>query len=160
MPIPIKPINDKNSSYENNYVNDYSFLANYSPNSLINQNNNPNNKLKVQASNSDAEILMKLWLDSEKSNNKLSFSGRSNLSQREISKLKTYGFIVGSSNEFELTEKGKRVITVMALGETNNFEKNRKNKNYLEILASMDKKDKKGYRIPKFASNNSNNLKI
>lgn len=159
MPIPIKPINDKSSSYENNYINDYSFLANYSP--ISNENkDSKNSKLKVHASNSDADILMRLWLDSEKNNNKLSFSGKSDLSQREISKLKSYGFIEGSSNEFELTEKGKRVITVMALGETNNFEKNRKNKNYLEILASMDKKDKKGYRIPKFASNNSNNLRI
>jgi hypothetical protein len=149
MPVPIMPIKD-NSEENNNFV-DYSFLANF-------QGALENKKKKVEASNSDAELLMKVWLDSEKNENGLSL--KENFSSRDIMRLKTYGFIQGSSSEFELTEKGKKVITVMALGEANRFEKSRVQKSYLEIMASMDKKGKKGYRIPKFASNNSNNLKI
>ena len=44
--------------------------------------------------------------------------------------------------------------------EGNKFEKGKKEKNYLEIMASMDKRGKDGYRIPKFCSSNSNNLNV
>ena len=56
------------------------------------------------------------------------------------------------------------VITTMSLGEQSQFEKKRQNKSYTEILASMDKRGKKGYRSaskdPKFSTNNSNRLDL
>jgi len=149
MPIPIKPINE---SQENNMYLDYSFLANQ----VV-----KNEKKVVTASNNDADLLMKIWLDAKNENNKYKISSDLGLTSRDIMRLKTYGLVKGSSNEeVEITERGKRVITVMALGEGNKFEKGKSDKNYLEILASMDKRGKDGYRLPKFCSNNSNNIDL
>ena len=49
--------------------------------------------------------------------------------------------------------KGKRVIKTMALGETSSFLQKKENKTYSEILASMNKKNKPGYRMPRIAYN-------
>lgn len=149
MPIPIRPF-ENNTTDSNRFV-DYSFLAKQ----IIN-----NDKKKVTASNKDAELLMKIWLEAENKDNKFVISSDLNLSSRDIMRLKTYGLIAGSSNSLEITERGRKVITVMALGEGNKFEKGKKEKNYLEIMASMDKRGKDGYRIPKFCSSNSNNLNV
>ena len=70
------------------------------------------------------------------------------------------GFLTGGVDEVKLTRSGKIVITTMALGEVNSFAKAKQQKSYTEILASMDKRGKKGYRIPKYAANTSNNLKL
>jgi hypothetical protein len=103
---------------------------------------------------------MKIWLNADKSDNKYRITSNVELSSREIMRLKTHGFVTGNSDQVEFTDRGKKVITVMALGEGNHFQENRKEKSYIEILASMDKRGKQGYRTPKFAANNSNNLRI
>ena len=59
----------------------------------------------------------------------------------------------------EITKRGKTIITTMALGEPNKFETSKQQKSYTEILASMDKRGKKGYRTPKYAASNSLNLR-
>jgi hypothetical protein len=138
---------------EKNTFLDYSFLAQQIP--QIN-----NNKKTVTASNNDATILMKIWLEAESRNDNYVISADLGLSSRDIMRLKTYGLITGGSSEVKITDRGRKVITVMALGEGNKFEKGKKNKDYLEILASMDKRGKEGYRIPKFCSSSSNNLDI
>jgi hypothetical protein len=136
MPLPIAPIGPGNGHpQENNMFVDYSFLA---------QKVVENDKIKVTASNKDADILMKIWLEAERKGGKFAVSSDLGLSSRDITRLK----------------RGKKVITVMALGEGNKFEKGRKEKNYLEIMASMDKRGKDGYRIPKFCSSTSNNLNV
>ena len=48
----------------------------------------------------------------------------------------------------------------MALGEVNRFEKSRQDKPYNEILAGLSKKNKPGYRVPKYASSCSNNIRL
>jgi hypothetical protein len=152
MPLPIAPIGPGNGHpQENNMFVDYSFLA---------QKVIQTEKKKVTASNKDADLLMKIWLEAESKGGKFTVSSDLGLNSRDIMRLKTYGLIAGDSNELEITARGKKVITVMALGEGNKFEKGRKEKNYLEIMASMDKKGKDGYRIPKFCSNTSNNLNV
>lgn len=149
MPIPIRPMQGQQED-SNKYV-DYSFLAKQ----VIR-----NDKKKVTASNKDADILMKIWLSGKDNNDKYLISSDLGLDSRDIMRLKTYGLVTGDGNEVRFTERGKKVITVMALGEGNKFEKSRSDKNYLEILASMDKRGKNGYRIPKFCSNTSNNINV
>jgi len=152
MPLPIAPIGPgRGSPQESNLFVDYSFLA---------QKVVESDKKKVTASNKDADLLMKIWLEAESRNGNLLVSSRLGITSRDVMRLKTFGLVTGSSDELQLTERGKKVITVMALGESNNFEKGKSDKSYLEILASMDKRGKDGYRIPKFCSNNSNSLNI
>ena len=142
MPIPIAPIGSGNGHpQENNKFVDYSFLA---------QKIVETDKKKVTASNKDADLLMKIWLEAETKNGKILVSSRIGITSRDIMRLKTFGLITGNADELQLTERGRKVITVMALGEGNKFEKGKLDKNYLEITASMDKRGKEGYRIPKY----------
>ena len=151
MPVPIKSIFD--ASAPNNSGVDYSFLAHYM------ENPKPSKKKLITASNKDAELLFKLWYEADKKDNE-TFAIDASMKARDISRLKSKGFITGNKEEVKITKKGKIVITTMVLSEPNNFEKKKQKKTYNEILASMDKRGKKGYRIPKFASNNSNNLRL
>jgi hypothetical protein len=142
MPIPIKPIED------NNHI-DYSFLLN----SYV-----PSTSKKVFASDNDASLLFKMWAKNDQ--DKIKVSELKDVNARDISRLKTMGFIVADNDEIKLTKKGRIIITTMALGEVNQFEKKKQEKKYTEILASMDKRGKKGYRIPKYATNNDNNIRL
>jgi hypothetical protein len=141
-----------NSPEENNMFVDYSFLLQQKPQA--------NSKKKVTASNNDADMLMRIWLEAETKNEDFVISSTLGLSTRDISRLKSYGLITGGSDSVQITDRGRKVITVMALGEGNKFEKGRSEKSYKEILASMDHRGKSGYRIPKFCANNSNSLNI
>jgi len=150
MPVPIRSIPDQ--QIEKNYSIDYSFLL-----------NGPSPKKTVTASNKDADLLFELWSKGEKVSapNTVKISELSNFSKRDLTRLKTMGFISTSNDGIvEITKKGKTVITTMALGEVSTYEKNSEPKKYTEILASMDKRNKTGYRTPKFATNNNNNLRL
>ena len=153
MPVPIMPIPDNRR--EDKVSRDYSILLNVSP-SL------PPKKKTVQASNSDATLLFEIWTKGEKSSNEdsVKISSVMNISSKDIMRLKTMGFLTGGIDEVQFTRRGKIVITTMALGEVNNFEKNRQPKSYTEILASMNKRGKKGFRIPAYSANTSNNLRL
>jgi len=70
------------------------------------------------------------------------------------------GLLTGGADTVKVTSRAKRVITVMALGEVNHFETTRQDKPYNEILAGLSKKNKPGYRIPKYAASSSNNLRL
>lgn len=148
MPIPIRPRHESNE--RNSYV-DYSFLTRNLPAA---------SKKTVTASNNDASALMKIWTDASSEGDQFTISSDLGLSQRDITRLKTYGLLAGSSEKVSFTERGKKILTVMALGEGNKFQKDTKEKSYLEIMASMDHRGKAGYRIPKFASSSSNNLRL
>ena len=116
MPIPIKPIPDPQREDKNQA--DYSFLMNLAPATA-----SPKKKT-VQASNRDASLLFQIWASGEKSNDDtIKISQKLGITSREIMRLKTMGFLTGSSEEVKFTGKGKVVITTMALGETNKFEK-------------------------------------
>jgi len=133
MPVPIKPIKDKE---ENNYM-DYSFLA-----SIVLKEQS--NKKVITASDSDAKLLYEIWCNSEKKGENTYKISSAN--SNDIVRLKTKGFLSGDINSINFTKKGKTVITTMALAEPNKFEKKRQEKSYTEILASMNKRGKKGYR--------------
>ena len=148
MPVPIMLIPDK-SQKQDKYVIDYSFLG--APIEAP--------KKKVMASNKDANLLFDLWSKSEKIGGD-TFNLDSSAESKDVLRLKARGFLTGSLREVTLTRKGKMVVTTMALSEPNRFSKDKKQKDYNEILASMDKRGKKGYRIPKFATNNNNNLRL
>jgi len=154
MPIPIRAIPDHTIEDKNNSGVDYSFLTNYFT-------AKPSNKKIVTASNQDASLLFEIWRKGEKAKNGDSIKvADCKINNQEILRLKTMGLITGGADTIKITERGKRVITVMALGEVNKFEKSKQNKPYNEILAGLSKKDKPGYRIPKFAASSSNNLRL
>lgn len=152
MPVPIMRVPD-NKKDQNTCI-DYSFLL---------TNPTPQRKTVV-ASNKDASLLFELWENGEKLDDNIKIKASPNITSRDILRLKTLGFLVGDLNTIKFTRKGKMVITTMALGEKSQFEKNRSPKSYTEILASMSKKGKKGFRMagtdPKFTTNNSNNLDL
>ena len=153
MPVPIKPIPDR--VRDDRMVSDFSMLLNVSPNI-------PAKKKTVQASNNDASLLFEIWAKGEKAEDEdtIKIDPSMNISSRDIMRLKTMGFLTGGVDEVKFTRRGKIVITTMALGETNKFEKSKEQKKYTEILASMDKRGKKGYRDPRFAANTSNQLRL
>lgn len=139
MPLPILPINNNNEENNNSGLLDYSFLFN-------------NNLTKTSGfrvvSNKDADLLMKIWLKGDKKNN-FQFGIDENIcSKTDVSRLKVNGLVEASAGGgVVFTEKAKKVITTMTLGEQNRFLNSKKEKNYTEILASMDKRGKKGYRV-------------
>lgn len=150
MPVPIRNIPDQ--QIEKHYNIDYSFLL-----------NGPATKKTVIASNKDADLLFELWSKGEKvdESDAIKLSDSSGFNKKDLIRLKTMGLISASEDGIvKITKKGKTVITTMALGEESTFEKNSEPKKYTEILASMDKRKKTGYRIPKFANNNNNNLRL
>lgn len=149
MPVPIRPLfNQENSD---SHGIDYSFLFNNPPPS--------SNKKMVHASNQDATLLFNLWTKGHKDGD--SFKASSvEMPQKDITRLKSRGFICGGTEDIRLTNKGRAVITTMALAEPNKFEQRSEHKNYNEILADMNKRGKPGYRIPKMSSDNSNKLRL
>jgi hypothetical protein len=153
MPVPIMGIPD-NRREDSNQV-DYSFLANLEPASI-----QPKKK-KVYASNRDAELLYKIWESGQKGDteNTVKVDGV-DISSRDIMRLKTKGFLTGSTDEVVFTSKGKSVITTMVLGETNNFEKKRQKKSYTEILANMNKRGKPGFRMAQNSNYSVSNYNI
>ena len=148
MPVPIGRVPD--NAKESKNVGDYSFLF----------NSQPLEKKTTTASNKDASMLLEIWSKGErvKSSESIKISSDINVTSRDIMRLKTMGLIAGDSNEITFTRRGKIIITTMTLGEESKFEEKRQAKPYSEILASMKKSD--GYRIPKFAANNSNSLNL
>jgi len=152
MPVPIMRVPDKQQDKKTTM--DYSFLL-----------NNPiAPKKTVVASNRDASLLFDLWANGEKMADTVKIKPNPNVTSKDILRLKTLGFLTGDLNVIKFTRKGKLVITTMALGEKSQFEKNREQKSYTEILANMNKRGKKGFRIagsdPQFAVNTSNNMDL
>lgn len=153
MPIPIKYIHDQDV-VKSTHI-DYSFLF-----------NEPPKKLKVTASDKDAKLLFELWSNGSKHHkaDTVKIDPSFNIASRDLMRLKALGFISGNNDEVEFTRKGKMVITTMSLSEQSAFEKIKKEKSYTEILAGMNKKGKKGFRMaasdPKFDINTGNNLNL
>ena len=152
MPVPIMRVPDKQKDYNTSI--DYSFLL----------NNPVPQKKTVVASNQDASMLFELWENGEKVDDTIKINPSPNVTAKDILRLKTLGFLVGDLSAVKFTRKGKIVITTMALGEKSQFEKNREPKKYTEILASMNKRGKKGFRTAsdqsKFSIDNSNKLNL
>jgi hypothetical protein len=151
MPVPIRLNRDCG---ENNKLElDYSFL--------FQQQVQPTSKKTVIASNKDAELLYSLWERSETTGkDTFKINTASGISPKDILTLKARGFITGGVDELKFTQRGRVIVTTIALSEPNNFAKNAERKGYSEILASMDKRGKKGYRLPKYAANTSNFLRL
>lgn len=165
MPVPIRclPGYFHNQGGEPKPSIDYSFL--------FDQMQGVPQKRSVTASNHDASILYEIWLNGEKiGDHKYRIAdvvANKTITSRDVMSLKARGFVTGGLEEVELTQKGRSIITTMALGESNAFLKGKKGKNYSEILASMNKRGKKGYRIastgqgsPKYRADNSNSIDL
>ena len=152
MPIPIRPMKENERDY-NGLAMDYSFLATVKLES-------ESNKKIVEASNMEADSIVEIWTKGEKISENTYNIAKSNIDKGNISRLKAKGLISSKGDEISFTNRGKSIITTMALGESNAFLKVQNKKSYKEIMASMSKKNESGYRIPKFASDNSNNLNL
>lgn len=146
MPIPIKPYHElpwggESSGTSTNMGN---FFLDYE--SLYTNLENTKKK-EVTASNKDASILFKIWQQGKKTNNKIRITNELGITSSDVLRLKANGFLTGGADEVSFTPIGRKIITTMSLGEENAFMKNRKQKSFHEILASMDKRGKQGYRI-------------
>lgn len=151
MPIPIIPLSHREN--KNPSEQQFSSFFNSSLDFLSNNHENNTNSRKIEASNKDADSLLKIWINGTKlQNGTFDVKNVKEITSSEIENLKRNGFITMANEKVSFTSRGKLIITTMCLGENNNFLKNKKNVSYKEILASMDKSNKKGYRIPKFAS--------
>jgi hypothetical protein len=152
MPVPVNLISDL----------DKSFFQGLDLSTLMPYVDKPVEGFKklASASNEDANLLFQIWSSSQKNNDGDSFKIAADVNPKDVLKLKTRGLISGGADDIKFTKKGKMVITVMALSEPSKFEKLITGKKYNEILASMDKRGKPGYRVPKFASNNNNCLNL
>jgi len=148
MPVPIKPIEDKSVTNPFHRGMDYSFLAN--------QLEQTPKKKVIQASNKDAKLLFDIWTKSKKVGNNYNVES---INSKDVIRLKSRGFITGGTKEVQFTNIGKTIISTMALSEENKFKVKNKEKSYSEILASMDKRNKPGYRMPKYAASQSNLLR-
>lgn len=149
MPMPIRPVGDENRNNKQAELSfDYSVLLSALPKT------EQSNKKIVIASDGDASMLLELWACSQKTaTDTFKLDKETKITSSDLIKLKSHGLITGGSEEVKLTGKGKAVITTMVLGESNNFLKDKKQKSYTEILASMNKRGKTGYRIPTMGTN-------
>jgi len=150
MPIPIRPLFHEESTVMDSHGIDYSVLFQQTPAPS-------SNKKMVQASNRDATVLFELWSEGRKDGDTFKVGS---IDQKDIIRLKTRGLISGGLDNIRFTNKGRAVISTMALAEPNKFESRSEHKNYNEILADMNKKGKPGYRIPKMSTNSSNNIRL
>ena len=153
MPIPIKPNGQNNQAIQASpIITDVSFLASHLPVKEARVGN---------TSDKDAGALMKIWLQAKRSDDDTFIIDENiGLSARDISRLKINGLVSGESGKVSLTDKAKSVIAVMSLGETNKMLRGKRQRSYTEIMASIDKRGKKGYRIPKYAADSSNTLRL
>ncbi len=137
MPIPLNNNKDLTS--------DYSFLLNID---ALGAGVSSNNSSKiVTASDRDADLLMRVWKKALQIREKTYKISSGDVSQQDFIRLKSGGFVSGDMHSCQLTAKGQGIIKVMALGESNAFLKNQKSKSYTEIMASTNKRGKKGFRI-------------
>ena len=160
MPIPIKPSGGDDSK---SYV-DYSFLSNFSL-PTPDQTATTSSRKMVTASDNDASNLYKLWQRGTCGEEKESFDlqrslDSAQLTAREITRLKTMGFVKGNAEKLEVTARGKRLICTISLSEPNKFELKSQRKPYSEILASMDRSKKGGLRTAQYNDSTSNNLDL
>lgn len=144
MPLPISRINDSNNDKpESNQFLDISFLANEMVNNVKQAGRG-----FVTLSDGDATNIMNIWLHAEKVD-KDTYNIGSNLGidNSSLIRLKARGLLKGDTKRVSFTNRAKEVVKTMTLGESNAFLKDKKQKSYTEILASMDKRGKKGYRM-------------
>jgi hypothetical protein len=148
MPIPIrlnKEMDGQGSGSSTNSGNSGQLAINDFYSFLFNEK--PETKKTVFASNQDADLIMKIWNNGIKDKNGKFKVPAEAATTSDIMRLKASGFLEGANEMLSFTRKAKMIITTMSLGENNTFLKSQKKKNYTEILASMDKRGKKGYRI-------------
>lgn len=150
------PINrqQNTSNSQPNTLNDFSFLVPALP------KESKKSQMKL-ANNKDAEIIMNIWLNAKKCDETgYKIDNDTNINRRDIIRLKSKGFISEEGDTISFTERGQTVIAVMALGETNKISGDSRQKEYTEILASMQRTKKNGCKTPKYAINQSNNLRF
>ena len=153
MPIPIGLVSGQKDGPENNALMDVSFLFNH-------MNTKEASGLSRDVVDKDAADLMKIWLHAKKINKDTFAIKGIDLDNKDLLRLKARGLVSGGTDSVKFTSKAKTVILTMALGENNDFLKNKKEKSYTEILASMDKRGKKGYRIASMFDENSHLLNL
>ena len=146
MPVPIRMIEDKAKGAEDGLIMDYSILQ------------QSYNSFSVGGDkNANAKVLYELWSSAERSEKTPNMLKKSEaFNKGEISMLRAAGLIEDRGDKIRITDKGQEIITVMCLSEASSFEDKRQRKSYTEILASMPKRGKPGYRIPKMACTQNN----
>jgi len=157
MPIPIGLVNRNTLAPAQESalsgMLDVSFLANHMPQKEASD-------FTVTLSDRDADHVMDIWLHAKQLGKDTFNIAELGIDNKDIIRLKSRGLIVGGVGQVSFTNKGRTVVKTMTLGENNKFLKSRKKKSYTEILASMDKRGKKGYRMAGVFDENSHLLKL
>lgn len=153
MPIPIGLVNGTTERPSSNALLDISFLANEIPTKEA-------SAAGIKLADKDAEDLMKIWLHAKKTSKDTFLIESMEMDNKDLLRLKSRGLISGGTGEVRFTPKAKTVITTMTLGENNKFLEKKKEKSYSEILASMDKRNKAGFRIAMVFDENSHLINL
>lgn len=132
MPIPLRP---QKSLEESKYLMDFSFLA-----------QKVSSKQEPEPEDKNAALLLKVWASGRRDGDKLRVSSQE-VKPQDFAYLKSNGLVTGEMENCSITERGRKLITVMTLGENNAFLRTRKQKSYTEILASANKRGKPGFRM-------------
>jgi len=151
MPIPIMPVNvDALIRQEMQAQNpaptvDYNFIDVSSLPISVEKRSKTQDLVKV--SNFEAGLLFRLWNDSGAGPNDEGVSIPQTVTNSDVLRLKASGLIMGDTEKFTLTDRGKHVLVTMVLGEKNNFDKTSGTKSFEQIVSENKKKASGGPRL-------------
>lgn len=102
-------------------------------------------KEQNKVSSNDASLLFRFWKNADEGDDE-SFTVPPCLSNSDVLRLKSLGFLSGDTDIVKMTARGREVIKNIVLNEENAYESTRVHKPYTEILAEMDAAKKAGIR--------------
>jgi len=147
MPIPIRP-----NSYQQKSESPMDSKLNLTLDMLSQMLNNHSASIKKEAevADTDASLVFALWENSKILRDAGNIEDRlygipNNVTQSELTRLKTRGFIYGEKDQIRFTNHAAKIIKMMVLAEGNAFGKQAVKKPYSMILAES--------KVPKRRSN-------
>lgn len=149
MPIPIMPVNTRplERRERDSRMQDveYCQIDVSSLPSSIQKRSKLQEMLKV--SNIEANLLFQLWSESGAGPNDKNVGIPRSISNGDVLRLKVSGLIAGDTDHFTLTQRGKDVISTLALGEKNSFDKSSETQSYEKMISDRQKKSASGPRL-------------
>ena len=149
MPIPIMPVNVeslvKHEREQQIPLVDYGLIDVSGLPLLVEKKSNSDDLIKV--SNFEAGLLFRLWNDSGAGPKDEGVSIPQTVTNNDVLRLKASGLIVGDTDKFTLTDRGRTVLTTMVLGEQNSFDRTSGTKKFQQIVAENKNKFSGGPRL-------------
>ena len=150
MPIPIMPVNtgplERRERDSRMQAVEYCQIDVSNLPVSIQKRSKLQDMLKV--SNVEANLLFQLWSESGAGPNDKNVGIPRSMSNGDVLRLKVSGLIAGDTEHFTLTQRGKDVISTLALGEKNAFDKNSNTQSYEKMVSDRERNSTTG---PRFA---------